>query len=148
MESTRKKKPTTSYEQGLKGFLVSESGEEVRVRVDTGTWVISPKDIESMEDWRTPPEGYEGKPVQVTVRQGAELGWLQTFTVESMDLPLTLPNEFPHAAGTTELQALTMSWANGIGFTPSLRRETTPSYSAWVSEGGWGLTIKADDCQD
>ena len=135
----------------LKGLLASDADGEVRINVPGGTWVIQRADIERQTEWANPTVAEEGgKPVEVVVRPGASIGWLQTLTIESLERPMTLPDRYRAVVGSDDLSRQSEEWGRAHGF--AFNRVVTAeaghtSVSCWDHPSGFGTVCQGDDCQ-
>lgn len=135
----------------LKGLLASDADGEVRINVPGGTWVIQRADIERQSEWANPTVAEEGgKPVEVVVRVGASIGWLQTLTIESLERPMTLPDRYRAVVGSEDLARQSEEWGRAHGF--AFNRVVTAeaghtSVSCWDHPSGFGTVCQGDDCQ-
>jgi hypothetical protein len=137
--------------QPLKGFLARESDGEVRVDVSGGTWIVQRADIEHQSDWEDAPKSLDasGKAVQVAIRPGARIGFLQSVTVQALDRPITLPEQYSKVAGSDSMSKMTEQWGRTHGFELDVKvaeEAGHTSVSCWDSPGGFGTTCKGDDC--
>lgn len=94
----------------LFGFLIAESEAELRVQVVGGTWIVRPEDAE-VTAWDTPVGTGEGRPVELRVRSGASVQYLQTLQVLAAGRPMTIPEKMVEAIGQEEVDAMARSWA-------------------------------------
>lgn len=136
----------------LLGFLVGESDSEIRVRVAGGTWLIDRSDVESMDDWDDPVSvDFEGRPVRVTARSGATLGFLQSMTIESSDRPLTRLKRASTLFGAEHLEGLSKTWGAQHEFADdqvTLEAGGSPSVCEREDPSGFGMILFPCDCKD
>jgi hypothetical protein len=135
----------------LKGFLSSESDDEVRVDVSGGTWIVRRADIEQQLDWTEPAPTFhaEGKPVKVVIRAGAQVGFLRFVTVEPIERPITLPARYSKVAGTESISDSTEEWGRSHGFQLDVKVAAAnghTSVSCWDDPSGFGAVCQGDDC--
>jgi hypothetical protein len=134
----------------LLGFLVDDSGSQIRVQVADGTWIIDRSDIEKLSDWENPVAvDISGRAVQVIVRSGSTIGFLQSIKVTASDRPMTLPEGFSKVLGEERLRELSETWgAQNDLQTLATDAGNSPTVCDWSDPNGFGLIIKIDDCRD
>lgn len=139
----------------LRGLLASDADGEVRINVPGGTWVIQRADIERQSDWANPTvaasaAGDAGTPVEVVVRPGASIGWLQTLTIELLVRPMTLPDRYRNVVGSEDLSRQSEEWGRTHGFAFDrvvVAEAGHTSVSCWDHPSGFGTVCQGDDCQ-
>lgn len=132
----------------LKGYLADESDREIRVHVRRGTWIIPKSDIETLSDWKDSPGVMESlRPIQVVIKPGSTIGFLQKFVVEPMDRPFTLPAHYSELVGNKDLSLLANEWGlrHGFSIDEPISADGHDTVSCWGEPGGWGLHCEADD---
>ena len=134
----------------LRGFLVEENDRELRVKVAGGTWLLGRDDILSLDDWDNPVSvDFDGRPVAITTKPGATIGFLQRVRVDEVERPMTLSDEGSKLFGNQELERMTQEWGGRMGFDMAAEAVgASPSACCWEDPSGWGMICKADDCQD
>ncbi|MBW0017126.1 MAG: hypothetical protein JO236_06220 [Mycobacterium sp.] len=130
----------------LKGFLVSESEDEVRVKVTGGTWTFRRGDVARISAWEGDFELDGGRPVAVDIRSGALGEFTQSIQIEVTDRPITLPDEPFDATRNRELSALAASWAADMSLDLAYTVADVESYTYCETNNGYDGT--ACDCVD
>lgn len=140
-----------SYEESvpsLQGFLVDETERQVKIAVPHGAWLISRDDVVSIAEWENPIGNLDGRPVEATIRPGAQIDFLQSVKVATADRPLTLTDSLSEIVGRRELDEMARSWAGRMGFDlVQPGGESSPSACCWET-GTWGMECQPDDCMD
>jgi hypothetical protein len=134
----------------LLGFLVDDSDSQISVQVSDGTWIIDRADIDQLSDWENPVAvNISGRAVQVIVRSGSTIGFLQSIKVTAIDRPMTLPEGFSKILGGERVRELSETWgAQNQLEAVATDAGNSPSVCDWSDPNGFGLILKVDDCRD
>lgn len=97
----------------LRGLLTEESETDVRIQVDGGVWVIPKADAEIAERVGSSGET-AGRAVEVRVRAGASVQFVQTLEVVAAGRPMTLSDDLAKALGHEQLEEMARSWATRL----------------------------------
>jgi hypothetical protein len=130
----------------LKGFLVSESDDEIRIEVTAGTWTFQRVDVTRISDWENDFEVESGRPVKVAIRSGAVADFTRSIHIEVTDRPITIPDEPFDATGSRDLSSLARSWASHLKLDLAYTMDDVESYTYCETNNGYDGT--ACDCVD
>lgn len=106
----------------VRGYLVSETADEIWLQDGQGTWVFAVKDVVGRSVWEAADPRFQGKPTLLFIRDEATFYELKRYRVEMRARPITLP---PHGSkslasvGNPEgspARGMEEAWLRHVGF--------------------------------
>jgi hypothetical protein len=98
------------------GYVAREDDRELWLADRKGLWVIKKTDIAERTAWDGRHEGFDGPPVRIEVRDGAELLDVRPTRVRLSERPMALTEGKPPEKGHAELAQRGVEFGRRVGF--------------------------------
>jgi hypothetical protein len=102
----------------LVGYLVDEDKEQVKLQDRKGYWIIKKSDIVKTSEVQGLDQRFDGKPVCLYLRDGANITQIVPTRVSFSSVPMTISREHvsPNKEGIDELNLLQEIYSRSFGF--------------------------------
>lgn len=135
----------------IRGYLAREDDTHQWLDDGTALWVVSKNDIVGASTWTGGDPRFSGKPVVLSVRDGAEIQQIRRYRVDLALAPLTVARD-----GVAEIEArgglkgigfvreLQERWSTHVGISP---QRYPKEHTTWSDAGGGDIPLQGpDDC--
>jgi hypothetical protein len=135
----------------LRGYLTRERDGQLWIQDQEATWIVDQSDVVARGEWTGGDIRFEGEPVLVFVRDGAQVFEVRPTRIRVHSQPLTILThaEVPKVKGEEVINILGDKFARHLGFAPwEGKGGTAPAKttaSCWDT-GEWATDCSPDDC--